>query len=693
MKISLWLWILPWVSRWSRLGIPNGRWVGAALLIWMQVGPTRAGVLAQWNFNAAGDTNHPAPSLGVGTATVLGGLNTQFSAGTGSSDPAGTNDLALSLAHFPAQGHGGRTAGVQFDVSTAGYRLTQLRFDLRATATSSRAGVVLVATDGVTFREVLPFFLATDGVFTTGITIPFEFFTGAADNPKFSVRIVSDYTSGTNYAAVKSGSTYSTSGTWRLDMVTFNADLILPPPEPPRITQAPQALDLEAGLGARFSVVATGAAPLAYQWFRSETPLPGETNAVLEFPAVGFTHAGRYGVQVSNAGGVTASDPFSLSVRMPTPPVVEFFSWLEKPQLPAAVHTNDVVEQVVRPGEGIHWVAVAHDAAGREMDWTHTSTVPDARLGWTVMESRPGYSRAEGVWHPGESDAGRLEQMALKASVRVPDRDPFGAEVPASTAAWSLYVPTLAERQLVLTEWLPSPSEEPGDNPLHRDHATTDPGRDDQFLEWVNWGGLPLDLSGWTLGTGLGSLHRFAAGTLMEPTNALVLFGTVSGAAPHLGVPAVPASEGLGIDSLFAKNVGLEVRNARSNLVQRLQLDRRGVPHAISMDWDPGSEPGYAPHPVLGTHRSSAGVRRDGASWVSVPSDPGSDSVEARAVLVPDTRIEIRWVPKPGVLYIVERSTSPGGPFAPVTAPTDSGWFADGLGPVGLNFYYRVRLP
>ena len=659
----------------------------------MQAGVARAGVLAQWNFNAAGDTNHPAPSLGVGIATVLGGLNTQFSAGTGSSDPAGTNDLALSLAHFPAQGHGGRTAGVQFDVSTSGYRLMQLRFDLRATATSSRAGVVLVATDGVTFREVLPFFLGTDGVFTNGITIPFEFFTGAADNPKFSVRIVSDYASGTNYAAVKSGSTYSTSGTWRLDMVTFHAEPIVPPPEPPRITQGPQALDLEAGLGARFSVIATGTAPLTYQWFRSEAPLPGETNAVLEFPAVGFTHAGRYRVQVSNAGGVTASDPVSLLVRTPTPPVLESFSWLERPQLPAAVQTNRLGEQVVRPGEGIHWVAVARDAAGREMDWTQTSTEPDAGLGWTVMESRPGYSRAEGMWYPGEFNAGSLALVALHAAVRMPDQNPSGADAPASTAAWSLYVPMLAERQLVLTEWLPWPSGEPGDNPLHRDHATTDPGRDDQFLEWVNWGGLPLDLSGWTLGTGLGLLHRFTPGTMMGPTNALVVFGAVSGASPHLGVPAVLASEGLGIDSLFGENVGLEVRNARSNLVQRLHLNRGGVPPGISMDWDPRSEPGYAQHPVLGMHRSSAGVQRDGASWASVPSDPGSDSVEVRAVLVLDTRIEIRWVPKPGLLYIVERSTSPGGPFAPVTAPTDSGWFADGLGPVGLNFYYRVRLP
>lgn len=689
MRHWLWRWLCCSFLR----GIPDGRLGFTALLLWMPAGVAQAGVLAQWNFNAAGDTNHPVPSLGVGTATVLGGLNPQFSAGTGSSDPAGTNDLALSLAHFPTQGHGGRTAGVQFDVSTAGHRLIQLRFDLRATATASRAGVVLVATDGVTYREVLPFFLGADGVFTNGITIPFEFFTGAADNPKFSVRIVSDYASGTNYAAVKSGSSYSTSGTWRVDMVTFNSEPIAPPPEPPRITQAPRAQEIEAGLSARLSVIATGTAPMTYQWFRADAPLPGETNAFLEFPAVGFGDAGLYRVQVSNAGGDAASDPVVLSVRRAAPPVLEFFSWLESPQLPAVVLTNRLAEQVVRPGEGVHWVAMAHDAGGRGMDWTQSSTVPDSALNWTVIESRPGYSRAEGVWHPEESDAGNVALVALHVAVRVPDSDPSGAGVPASTAAWSFYVPTLLERQLVLTEWLPSPSSDPGDNPLHREHAPMDPGRDDQYLEWVNWGGFPLDLSGWTLGTELGLLHRFAAGTLIEATNAVVVFGAASDAAPHLGVPAVPASEGLGIDVLFAENGMLEVRNGRSNLLQRLQLDRRMVPSGTSKDWEPGSEPSYMLHPVLGARRSSAGIRPDGASWVAVPFDPMGDLVEVRAILVPDNRIEIRWVPKPGVRHVVERSTSPSGPFAPVTGPTDSGAFSDGLGPVGLNFYYRVRLP
>ncbi len=669
--------------------------VGLVLLLsCLRAAPARGAILAQWNFNASGDTNHPTPAVGVGSATVLGALNAQFSSGTGSSDPAGTNDLALALAHFPTQGHGARTAGVQFDVSTAGYRLTTLRFDLRATATSSRAGVILVATDGSTFREVLPFSLTTESVFTNGITIPFEFFTGAADNPKFSIRIVSDYASGTNYAAVKSGSSYSTSGTWRFDMVTFNAEPLGPPPEPPQITAPPQPLDLEAGLGADFSVTATGAGPLTFQWLHDDVPLRGETQSSLDLSAVGFSDSGLYRVRVSNSVGSVLSDPVMLSVRAPAAPLLELGSWRERPQLPADIGTNQFVEHAVRPGEALHLVATARDPEGREMAWTQERTASDAEAPWTVVESRPGFTRAELVWRPSESDAGRIAAFRIAATVAL--RDPGLPEgiVPASIADWNAYVPTILERQLVLTEWLSSPTLSSWDNPLNRDSASSDPSRDDQFLEWVNWGSAPLDLSGWLLKTPEGIRHRFDVGETMAPTNALVIYGAVNdGGAARLAVMARPASEAGGLADAFRVGSYLEVRNDRSNLVQRLRLAPQAVTDGVSFYWEPGMGTAFVPHPPLSSRSSSAGLRTDGTPWVLVPVDPETMGVDSRAALGPENQIEIRWVPKPGLRYVVERSTAPGGPFAPVTVPTDSGTFSESLGPVGLNFFYRVRRP
>ena len=657
-------------------------------------GSAQGATLAQWNFNASGDTNHPTPAVGVGTATVLGGLNVQFSSGTGSSDPVGTNDLALALAHFPAQGHGARTAGVQFDVSTAGYRLTSLRFDLRATSTASRAGVILVATDGSTFREVLPFSLTTEGVFTNGITIPFEFFTGAADNPKFSLRIVSDFASGTNYAAVKSGSSYSTSGTWRLDMVTFNAEPIGPPPEPPRITVSPRPLDIEAGLPAGFFVTATGTEPLAFQWLRGDLPLPEENQSSLDLPAVGFSDAGLYRVRVSNSVGSVLSDPVMLSVRPPAAPLLEMWSWIERPQLPADVGTNQFWEQAVRPGETLHLVATARDPAGREMVWTREATAPAPEVQWMVAESRPGFTRGEFIWRPSESDAGTI--TVFRMSVRVALQDPGLSEgiVPASTGDWSAHVPTTLERQMVLTEWLSSPALSPWDNPLNRDGASSDPAQDDQFLEWVNLGSAPLDLSGWLLKTPAGLRHRFGAGEIVGPTNALVIYGALNdGGAPRLEVPARPASEDGGLAEAFRVDSYLEVRNDRSNLVQRVRLDPQAVTDGVSFYWEPGMETAFVPHPPLFSRSSSAGLRADGTPWVSAHVDPETVRIESRAILGLENQIEIRWAPQSGRLYVVERSTAPGGPFAPVTVPTDSGFFSESMGPVGLNFFYRVRLP
>ena len=657
-------------------------------------GPAQAAVLAQWNFNTTGDTNHPTPSVGVGFATVLGGLSAQFSSGTASSDPAGTNDLALALAHFPPQGHSGKTAGVQFNVSTAGYRLTSLRFDLRATATASRAGVILVATDGVTFQEVLPFYVATESVFTNGITIPFEFFMGAADNPKFSVRIVSDYASGTNYAAVKSGSSYSTSGTWRLDMVTFNAEPITPPPEPPRITASPRPLDLEAGLMADFSVTATGVGQLMFQWLHNDVTLPGETNSTLTLPGVEFSEAGLYRVRVSGSAGSVLSDPVMLSVRTPVAPLLETWSWIERPQVPADVGTNQFWEQAVRPGEALHLVATARDPAGRAMVWSREHTAPDPEVQWMVAESRPGFTRAELIWSPSESDAGRISSFRMAATVALRNSGLPGGILPASTGDWSAYVPQALERQMVLSEWLSSPALSPWDNPLNRESTSSNPAQDDQFLEWVNWGSAPLDLSGWLLNTPEGTRHRFGAGETMGPTNAVVIYGALNdGGAPRLAVMAHPASEAGGLADAFRGGSYLEVRNGRSNLVQRLRLDPEAATEGVSFHWEPGVESKFVPHPPLASRWSSAGLRTDGALWILVPVDPEPPVVESRAALGAERQIEIRWASKPGKRYVVERSTTPGGPFAPVTAPTDSGFFSESMGPAGLNFFYRVRLP
>lgn len=75
----------------------------------------------------------------------------------------------------------------------------------------------------------------------------------------------------------------------------------------PRITQHPTNQSVALGGQASFQVVADGAEPLAYQWFRNSLPIPGQNSANLLLSPVSHDDAGEYSVQVSNSAGTVRS--------------------------------------------------------------------------------------------------------------------------------------------------------------------------------------------------------------------------------------------------------------------------------------------------------------------------------------------------------------------------------------------------
>jgi hypothetical protein len=97
-----------------------------------------------------------------------------------------------------------------------------------------------------------------------------------------------------------------------------------PTPAAPAITTQPQSRTVNAGTSVTLSVVATGSAPLTYQWFKDDEPINGATSASLPLGAVNAGHAGSYHVVVSNAVGETPSQAAVLTVivkpTVTTPP-------------------------------------------------------------------------------------------------------------------------------------------------------------------------------------------------------------------------------------------------------------------------------------------------------------------------------------------------------------------------------------
>lgn len=84
----------------------------------------------------------------------------------------------------------------------------------------------------------------------------------------------------------------------------------------PTISTQPASQTVVAGSAATFTVVASGTAPLSYQWRRNGSSLAGATGAWYATPATTVADSGStFDVVVSNGAGSVASAPATLTVR------------------------------------------------------------------------------------------------------------------------------------------------------------------------------------------------------------------------------------------------------------------------------------------------------------------------------------------------------------------------------------------
>jgi hypothetical protein len=94
-------------------------------------------------------------------------------------------------------------------------------------------------------------------------------------------------------------------------------------PVAPSITTQPANKTVTVGQTATFSVVATGTAPLTYQWKKSGTAISGATASSYTTPATASSDNGaQFTVVVTNAIGSATSNAATLTVNPVTPPSV-----------------------------------------------------------------------------------------------------------------------------------------------------------------------------------------------------------------------------------------------------------------------------------------------------------------------------------------------------------------------------------
>ncbi|VVB54521.1 Immunoglobulin domain protein [uncultured archaeon] len=91
--------------------------------------------------------------------------------------------------------------------------------------------------------------------------------------------------------------------------------VVVPLPIAPTITMQPSNQMVSEGEAATFSVVATGTAPIIYQWQRNGVDIPGATSATYTIPSTALSDSGStFRVNITNAAGSITSNEVTLIV-------------------------------------------------------------------------------------------------------------------------------------------------------------------------------------------------------------------------------------------------------------------------------------------------------------------------------------------------------------------------------------------
>ncbi len=123
---------------------------------------------------------------------------------------------------------------------------------------------------------------------------------------------------------------------------------------PPTITTQPVSQAVTAGANVTLSVVATGTAPLTYQWQRDGVNVSGGTAASLALTGVTTNQAGSYLCIVTNLAGMATSVAATLSVSpAPIAPTI----------------TTQPVSQIVTAGSNVTFIVVVAGTSPFSYQW------------------------------------------------------------------------------------------------------------------------------------------------------------------------------------------------------------------------------------------------------------------------------------------------------------------------------------
>ena len=304
-------------------------------------------------------------------------------------------------------------------------------------------------------------------------------------------------------------------------------------------------------------------------------------------------------------------------------------------------------------GETATIEAVVKSPSGSEITVTPTGD-------WVLSANPASDVTARLVLTAGEEDLG----MSFDVSLEVENSE--GVQ----TLAWDVYVPSEAEQQVAITEFLANPTgmTTAGHyNPLHRETPSDSNvlSVEDEFVEIANLGQADVDMAGWSLSDAVALRSNFYEGDVLAKRGAVIVYGgRLSGSEPVLdeGILALPATEstsGLGLNN---SGDTITLRNADGHVIDRIKF---GKPSSKgSMTRNPGLNGAFADHSTVADAAVSAGTWPSGAPFTE---DPTVEIPEIEiTVSLADGEIHLSWGASPAASYTVRSSNSVSGPYTPV---------------------------
>jgi hypothetical protein len=293
---------------------------------------------------ADGDTT-PSTSdhTDFGTAAVSGGTVTRTftirNIGSANVNLTGDPKVAISGAQAddftvvsqpssPVSPSGSSTFDVQFDPSASGLRAASISianndgdenpydFSIQGTGNADPVitqGASTTLTTTLNTAEVITLD-ATDvdsPTLTWSILTPATDGTAEVDTPDTGASMDVTYTPDPGYVGPDSFVVQVSDGGGGTDSITVNVTVNAPPD----ITTQPQSRTVSQGAMVHFWVVASGTAPLSYQWKHNGSNISGATSAAHGILSAQLSHEGTYTCRVWNAYGEDTSDPATLSVH------------------------------------------------------------------------------------------------------------------------------------------------------------------------------------------------------------------------------------------------------------------------------------------------------------------------------------------------------------------------------------------